>query len=223
MSKKALEPKTQNFSSNSNFIESASKFLSELVEGTKLSSNMTSPSYSKPLSELWQLKDRSVSMKKSIESFLSILEEPILYSELDRESLFVIFKKSLSILTNNMNDFCLVWSKMVRKDKSILPQTYHKYGNRSNWLGLWAFRSYLQESKLYSPQNLEEELRNLWVIEKESYERQEREFARLLKKERGQDYVPTPFLANFVREDFLRPHLNFAYSLESLIDQMSEF
>lgn len=209
--------------SNSHFIDLATSFISELLKFTKnITKEELDKKVLKPMPELWQLKDYTVTMRKSTEILLSILEESIFYTETSPKVLFFIFKEILWMLAHNMNGFCQTWKKMLKKEKCLLSQTYHKYGNRSNWLGLWTFVRYLTQSGIYSPGILKNNLENLWKIDKSAHEKEQANFSALLKKKMGRIYVPRPLFAEFVTERFLRPHFGFALSLEGLIDQMFE-
>jgi len=209
--------------SNSKFIKLANDFLFELLNLTKNSTNEDSyKKLDKPLPELWQLKDHSVMMKKSIETLLTLLDEPMFYAKIGTKNLLHIFKQALGTLEYNMYGFYQTWAKLLNKDKNLVRQTYRKYGNRSNWLGLLTFGHYIARFMLYSPGILLNNLKSLSAIDKDLHEKEEAKFAALLKKEAGRIYVPTPLFANFVREDFLRPHFGFALSLEGLVDQMFE-
>lgn len=209
--------------SNSKFVKLAGNFLSELVDLTIRSPDENSYKKSaKPLPELWQLKDHSVAMEKSLEMLLNILEEPTFYAGSSTTNLLNIFKQALWTLTYEMNAFYRIWTKLLKKYRNLVHQTHNKYGDRSNWLGLWNFGHYMIKSGLYSPRILREDLKNLSDLSKDLYEKEEEKYAKLVRKETGRIYVPTPFFANFVREDFLRPHFGFALSLESLVDQMFE-
>lgn len=208
--------------SNSEFVRLARVFLAEIMHLTKNYRIKNLNKVSKPMPELWQLKDYSFTMKKSMETLLYVLEEPIFYAETGTENLLHIFKQAMGTLTYNMSGFYQTWKKILNNNRRLIQTTHHKFGNRSNWLGLWTSAHYMHRSSLYSPGLLSSNLDSLRPIDKDAFEKGEAKFAAMVKKETGRNYVPTPFFAEFVREGFLRPHFSFALSLESLVDQMFE-
>jgi len=214
--------------SNSTFASMCFDFLSKLHNFTRSISQQDFSNHqkslsisSKPMSHLWQLKDRAVTIRKSIELLLSILECSEFYNGVTPQALFVIFIETLRNLTFSMKSFIEIWGRMLVKNNSILIQTIRKYGNRSNWGDLWSFEQRLKCDLMYAPGILKKHLTNLRKIDEQDYEEYEQKWSRIYK-ERGKTYEPTPFLADFIREDFLRGHFNLGLALENTVDQMFE-
>jgi len=208
--------------SNSEFVTLVCSFLSSLIRITEEPTEKDLVETNKPMPQLWQLKDYSVTMEKSIETLLTLLEEPGQYVEASGQNLLQIFRQGLGILAHCMFGFSQTWRKLLRDNRNLVRKTHLKYGDRSNWLGLWTYGSYMNRSSIYVPGVLKGQVKTLPFIKKESYDKEEAKFAALIRKQTGRSYVPTPLFANFVREDFLRPHFGFALSLEGLVDQFFE-
>jgi hypothetical protein len=75
----------------------------------------------------------------------------------------------------------------VNENKMLVLKTHDKYGNRSNWLGLWNFGFYLKQSCTYSPGKLKDNLNQLRKIDKAEYEKAEREQRNYEKTRRSMD------------------------------------
>jgi hypothetical protein len=149
------------------------------------------------------------------------LEKDWFYEKSEPKVLYFIFQEVLKSLGSMMEGFCQTWQRLILKDKMLVLKTHAKYGNRSNWLGLWNFGFYLKQSCIYSPGKLKDNLNQLEKIDKAEYEKKERKFSETMKKQ-GEVWIPRPIIAEFLTEKFLRPHFTFLYSLEGLVDQMFE-
>jgi hypothetical protein len=207
--------------SNSEFVGTAIRFVYELNKLTQKTEEVVEI-IKKPMAKLWQLKDYSVSMEKSLEALLTLLDEPAFYTNASFTELMHVFKQGLEILNHCMYGFNRTWKELVREDRNLIRQTHAKYGSRSNWLSLWTYGGYFVRSDVYSPGILMEKVKTLEAIDKDTYEQDEVEFAALSKNNGGREYVPTPLFSNFVREEFLRPHFAYALALENTVDQMFE-
>jgi hypothetical protein len=96
--------------------------------------------------ELWQLKDYTAAMSRSIELLLSILEKDWFYEKSGPKVLYFIFQEVLKSLGSMMGGFCQTWQHLLMKNKILVLKTHDKYGNRSNvrtlkigFLWWWSF------------------------------------------------------------------------------------
>ena len=207
--------------SNSEFVIEAIKFVFQIHRIAEEKKEDESD-INKPMPKLWQLKDYAVTMEKSLESLLNLMDNSAFYAKASREQVMNVFMQGLGIITHCMFGFNRIWKELLKENKSLVKQTYAKYGSRSNWLGIWTYGNYIIRADDYSPGVLKDKMMTLEPINKEMYDEDERKFASMSKIHGGRTYVPTPLFANFVREDFLRPHFGFALSLENTVDQMFE-
>jgi len=92
--------------SNSLFSELAAKFLLELANLIKeKTKDDLQRETIKPMPELWQLKDYTAAMSRSIELLLSILEKDWFYEKSEPKVLYFIFQEVLKSLGSMMEGF----------------------------------------------------------------------------------------------------------------------
>jgi hypothetical protein len=106
--------------SDSLFSKLTAKFLLKLANliKEKTTDNLQRETI-KPMPELWQLKDYTAAMSRSIQLLLSILEKDWFYAKTEPKVLYFIFQEVLKNLGSMMEGFCQTWQHLLMKNKCL--------------------------------------------------------------------------------------------------------